>query len=78
MRRTDTETLLAEQPDRGEQYERMQQFEATAPQSEDDKNQAQLQKEYPNIDSSLIAAIYHERKPDMAEVRELLQELNQE
>ena len=55
----------------------MQQFEATAPQSEDDNNQAQLQKEYPNLDSSLIAAIYNERKPDMGEVRELLQELNQ-
>ncbi len=77
LRRNDTESLLASQPDRGEQFERMQQFEATAPQSEDDKNQAQLQKEYPNLDSSLIAAIYHERKPDMGEVRELLQELNQ-
>ena len=77
MRRSNTDELLANQADRGEQYERMQQFEATAPQSEDDKNQAQLQKEYPNIDSSLIAAIYQERKPDMGEVRELLQELAQ-
>ena len=72
----DTESFLATQPDRGEQFERMQQFEAHATESQDDKNQAQLQKEYPNLDSSLIAAIYNERKPDMGEVRELLQELN--
>ena len=56
----------------------MQQYEAHAPQSEDDKMQAQLQKDFPNIDSSLIAAIYNERKTggDLGEVRELLQELN--
>lgn len=76
LQRSDTEQLLAQQGDAGEQFETMQQYEASARQTEDDKNQAQLQKEYPNIDSSLIAAIYNERKPNMAEVRELLQELN--
>ena len=56
----------------------MQLYEAHAPQSEDDKIQAQRQKEFPNIDSSLIAAIYQERKSggDLGEVREMLQELN--
>ena len=56
----------------------MQQYEANAHETEDDRNQAQLQKEFPNIDSSLIAAIYNERKTgaDLGEVRELLQELN--
>ena len=56
----------------------MQQYEANAGQTEDDGIQAQLQKEFPNIDSSLIAAIYGERKDqgDLGEVRELLQELN--
>ncbi|EXJ57222.1 hypothetical protein A1O7_07569 [Cladophialophora yegresii CBS 114405] len=78
IHRSDTEQLLAEQGDRAAQVEHMQQYEANAPQSEDDRIQAQLQKEFPNIDSSLIAAIYGERKGqgDLGEVRELLQELN--
>lgn len=76
IRSSDTEQMLAQQTDRAEQVEHMQQYEAAAPLSEDDRNQAELQKQFPNIDSSLIAAIYNERKPDMAEVRELLQELN--
>lgn len=54
----------------------MQQYEATAQQSEGDRIQAHLQKEFPNIDSSLIAAIYNERPGNLPEVRELLQELN--
>ncbi|RMZ89782.1 hypothetical protein DV736_g2979, partial [Chaetothyriales sp. CBS 134916] len=69
---------LANDPNRGEQFERMQAYEASAPQSEDDRNQAQLQKEFPNIDGSLIAAIYNERGgAGLGEVREMLQELNQ-
>ncbi|KIV91344.1 hypothetical protein PV10_05890 [Exophiala mesophila] len=76
IRRSDTEQLLAQQTDRAEQVEHMQQYESATPMSEDDRNQADLQRQFPNIDSSLIAAIYNERKPDMAEVRELLQELN--
>jgi len=78
VHRSDTEQLLAQQGDRAEQVEHMQQFEANARQTDDDRNQAQLQKEFPNIDSSLIAAIYNERKGqgDLGEVRELLQELN--
>lgn len=54
----------------------MQQYEASAPQSQADLDQAQLQKEFPNIDGSLIAAIYNERPGNLGEVRELLQELN--
>lgn len=78
IRRSDTEQVLAQENDRAQQVEHMQQYEANAPQSEDDKIQAQLQKEFPNIDSSLIAAIYNERKGtgDLGEVREMLQELN--
>ncbi|KIY03647.1 uncharacterized protein Z520_00338 [Fonsecaea multimorphosa CBS 102226] len=78
INRSDTEQLLAQQSDRAEQVEHMQQYEANARQTEDDRIQAQLQKEFPNIDSSLIAAIYNERKGqgDLGEVRELLQELN--
>lgn len=76
IQRSDTEQLLAQQQDAGAQVETMQQYESNARQTDDDRNQAELQKQFPNIDSSLIAAIYNERKPDMAEVRELLQELN--
>ena len=78
VRRSDTEQLLAQQGDRAAQVEHLQQYEANAPQSEDDRIQAQLQKEFPNIDSSLIAAIYNERKDagNLAEVKELLQELS--
>lgn len=52
----------------------MQNFEAQARETEDDRNQAQLRREFPNIDSSLIAAIYNDTK-NMPEVREMLQEL---
>lgn len=77
IHRSNTDQMLVgNEGDRAAQVEHMQQYEANAPQSEDDRNQAALQKQFPNIDSSLIAAIYNERKPDMAEVRELLQELN--
>jgi uncharacterized repeat protein (TIGR03833 family) len=76
LQRSDTETLLAQQQDAGAQVETMQQYESNARMTDDDRAQAELQKQFPNIDSSLIAAIYNERKPDMAEVRELLQELN--
>ncbi|KIW37053.1 uncharacterized protein PV06_10682 [Exophiala oligosperma] len=68
--------LLVGQGDRAEQIEHMQQYEASAPQSQADLDQAQLQKEFPNIDGSLIAAIYNERPGNLGEVRELLQELN--
>lgn len=76
IQRSDTEQLLAQQQDAGAQVETMQQYESNARQTDDDRAQAELQKQFPNIDSSLIAAIYNERKPNMAEVRELLQELN--
>ncbi|KAL6242329.1 hypothetical protein RBB50_010877 [Rhinocladiella similis] len=68
--------LFAGQGDRAAQIEHMQQYEASAPQSQADRDQAQLQKEFPNIDGSLIAAIYNERPGNLGEVRELLQELN--
>jgi uncharacterized repeat protein (TIGR03833 family) len=67
--------LLPQGRERSEQVEYMQSYEAAVPQSEDDTNQATLQKEFPNIDSSLIAAIYGDSK-NMGEVREMLQELS--
>ena len=74
LQRSDTDRLLQSEPDRGEQFEHMQAYEASARQTEDDVNQAQLQKEFPNIDSSLIAAIYGDTK-ELGATRELLQEL---
>jgi hypothetical protein len=76
IRRSDTEQLLVQESDRAEQVEHMQQYEENARQTEDDRVQADLQKQFPGIDSSLIAAIYNERKGNLAEVREMLQELN--
>lgn len=57
--------------------EHLQAYEATANQSVDDRNRAQLEKEFPNIDGSLIAAIYGDTK-DLSETREMLQELGRQ
>ncbi|KAL9113973.1 MAG: hypothetical protein Q9227_002108 [Pyrenula ochraceoflavens] len=73
-RRTDTDSILPQGQDRAEQMEHMQSFEANARQTQDDKNQEALQREFPDVDSSLIAAIYGDNR-DMSEVRETLQEL---
>ena len=52
----------------------MQNYESRAPQSQEDKDRAQLEKEFPNVDGSLIAALYGDSK-SVAETREMLQEL---
>jgi hypothetical protein len=54
--------------------EYLQSYESSKPESEDDRNQAMLQREFPNIDSSLIAAIYNDSK-SLSATREMLQEL---
>jgi len=77
VRRTGTDDVFAQQEDRGEQYEHMQAYEATAAQSEDDKNRAQLEKEFPDVDGSLIAALYSDTK-DLSATREMLQELGRQ
>jgi hypothetical protein len=63
--------------ERTAQIETLQSYEASVPQTEDEVNQATLQREFPSIDSSLIAAIYSDSK-NMSEVREMLQELTRE
>jgi uncharacterized repeat protein (TIGR03833 family) len=60
--------------ERNEQLEYMQSYEDSIPASEDDRNQAILQREFPDIDSSLIAAIYGDSK-SLRTTREMLQEL---
>lgn len=73
-RRTDTD-LLPQGNDRTEQMETMQAFEASKEPSEDDANQATLAREFPKIDSSLIAAIYSDSK-SLGATREMLQALS--
>ena len=73
-RRADTNNLLPQGQERTEQLETLQSYEATAPQTEDDINQAKLQQEFPNIDGSLIAAIYGDSK-SLSATREMLMEL---
>ena len=68
---------LPQGQERAEQMEYMQSFEANTQQSEDDVNQATLCREFPKLDSSLIAAIYNDTK-SMGATREMLMELNEQ
>lgn len=68
----DSPNIPAEE--RSEQVEYLQSYEDSKPASQDDINQAMLQKEFPNIDASLIAAIYGDSK-SLGVTREMLQEL---
>ena len=72
--RSQTDSLLPQGQERSEQVETMQNYESRATLSKEDKDREQLQKEFPGIDGSLIAALYGDNK-DVAETRELLQEL---
>ncbi len=71
---TQNEQYLPQGQERSEQVETMQNYESRAPQSQEDKDQAQLQKEFPSVDGSLIAALYGDSK-NLAETREMLEEL---
>jgi hypothetical protein len=57
--------------------EYFQSYEASSEQTEDDANQSTLQKEFPTIDSSLIAALYGDSK-SLSATREMLMELTRE
>ena len=57
-----------------EQLETLQAYEASVAPNEDDKNQETLRREFPGIDSSLIAAIYSDSK-NLAATREMLHTL---
>ena len=69
------ETSFVPENERGEQREAMEQFEMSksGSESQTDRDVAQLQKEYPGVDGSLIAAIYGDS--GMGAARETLQEL---
>lgn len=77
VRRSDTDELLASQDDRAEQVEHLQAYEANANASVDDRNRTQLEKEFPDVDGSLIAALYGDTK-DLSATREMLQELGRQ
>ncbi|KAF2001703.1 hypothetical protein P154DRAFT_574703 [Amniculicola lignicola CBS 123094] len=74
-RRSATDVALPSGSERAEQVETLQAYEAVQELSEDDRNQAILQREFPRIDGSLIAAIYGDSK-SLSATRELLQELD--
>ncbi|CAK4034700.1 Hypothetical predicted protein [Lecanosticta acicola] len=78
-RRNDTfaEDRFVPENERGEQREAMEEFEMkrSKPESQDERNVALLQDEFPSLDSSLVAAIYGDTQT-LGSAREMLQELN--
>jgi hypothetical protein len=73
-RRVNTEQALPQGSDRTHQVEVLQSYESAARGDEDDNNVAILQREFPKIDGSLIAAIYGDSK-SLSATREMLMEL---
>ena len=73
-RRTATEMALPTGQDRSHQIEVMQSYEAAGRKDDDDENVEALQREFPKIDGSLIAAIYGDTK-SLSATREMLHEL---
>ncbi|KAI4939010.1 uncharacterized protein J4E92_000291 [Alternaria infectoria] len=73
-RRTATEMALPTGQDRSHQIEVMQSYEAAGRKDDDDDNVEVLQREFPKIDGSLIAAIYGDTK-SLSATREMLGEL---
>ncbi|KAI8938610.1 hypothetical protein NX059_004482 [Plenodomus lindquistii] len=73
-RRSATDMALPTGQDRSHQIEVMQSYEAAGRKDEDDANVEILQREYPKIDGSLIAAIYGDSK-SLSATREMLQAL---
>ncbi|KAK3208067.1 hypothetical protein GRF29_96g1312854 [Pseudopithomyces chartarum] len=72
---TTSEAALPQGQDRSHQVEVMQSYESSRPQTEDEENQQILQREFPKIDGSLIAAIYGD-SGSLSATREMLQELS--
>jgi hypothetical protein len=81
-KRTETfrEADFVPESERAQQREAMQQFEMghqSRPQSQQDRDVEMLQREFPSLDGSLVAAIYHDAGSTGA-TREMLQELNEQ
>jgi hypothetical protein len=76
-RRTGTDLALPQGQDRSHQIEVMQSYEARGRKDEHDMNVEILQREFPKIDGSLIAAIYGDSQ-SLSATREMLGELDRE
>ncbi|KAJ4315457.1 hypothetical protein N0V94_005960 [Neodidymelliopsis sp. IMI 364377] len=76
-RRTNTDLALPQGQDRSHQIEVMQSYEARGMKDEHDQNVEILQREFPKLDGSLIAAIYGDSK-SLSATREMLGELDRE
>lgn len=76
-RRTGTDLALPQGQDRSHQIEIMQSYEARGRKDEHDQNVEILQREFPKIDGSLIAAIYGDSQ-SLSATREMLGELDRE
>lgn len=74
-RRTETDLALPQGQDRSHQIEVMQSYEARGRKDEHDQNVEILQREFPKLDGSLIAAIYGDSK-SLSATREMLGELD--
>ena len=70
-RRVNTEQVLPQGSDRTHQVEVLQSYESVARSNEDDDNVAVLQREFPKVDGSLIAALYGDSK-SLSATREML------
>ncbi|KAF1919288.1 hypothetical protein BDU57DRAFT_512308 [Ampelomyces quisqualis] len=73
-RRSATDLALPTGQDRSHQIEVMQSYEASGRKDEHDQNVEVLQREFPKIDGSLIAAIYGDSQ-SLSATREMLGEL---
>ncbi|QIW97873.1 hypothetical protein AMS68_003391 [Peltaster fructicola] len=73
----DETSRFVPESERGEQREALEQFEIShhGQQSPDDRNIEALTRQFPKIDSALVAAIYNDSK-DMGASREMLGELS--
>jgi hypothetical protein len=76
-RRTGTDLALPQGQDRSHQIEVMQSYEARGRKDEHDENVEILQREFPKIDGSLIAAIYGDSQ-SLSATREMLGELDRD
>lgn len=76
-RRTNTDLALPQGHDRSHQIEVMQSYEARGIKDEHDQNVEILQREFPKLDGSLIAAIYGDSQ-SLSATREMLGELDRE
>ncbi|KAF1357586.1 hypothetical protein EJ07DRAFT_128482 [Lizonia empirigonia] len=76
-RRTGTDLALPQGQDRSHQIEVMQSYEARGMKDEHDQNVETLQREFPKLDGSLIAAIYGDSQ-SLSATREMLGELDRD